>query len=272
MIMIIVPIVRDGKARTDPPYLLALDSSVDNQGPFSLEDCLPLNNYITYTTCLAGYSSEASSVNAITYVNTTGLSVSPELMNTIKSKCLGGLAYLALSDAFMVKFPMTRVTMNDVTTMSKYVSVAASPFTNYVPPSNAPPTTDNYKCMPLDMAQIQTSDLSGAKTLTQVLLPTVKDQKLLDPGLTEKVLTIILGVALVLLVFVVGFLTVFNVVVPAAGAAAGVTPAAGAAAVASATTSTQTLTVMMPYILAAGIGLVAGSLITFFMNNRTIGK
>ena len=177
---------------------------------------------------------------------------------------MGGNPFPSPTPDFMTKFggEKSKVFMN-AGTINKYVSIS-SPFVNYVPPSDAPPNTDNYKCMPLDMAQIQTSDLSGAKTLTQVLLPEAKGDKLLDPGLTEKVLTIILGVTMGIIILSVGFFTIFNIVVPS------VAPTAGESGLTN--NIMKMLADMKYYILAGVIGVIAGALISYFVNRKDAPK
>lgn len=146
------------------------------------------------------------------------------------------------------------------------ISLSPSPFQNYVPPSDAPPSTDNYKCMPLDMAQIQTSDLSGAKTLTQILLPEARDMKILNPGMTEYVLTIVIGVTMGLLIIGVAFLTVFNVVIPA------VAPAAAVAGATAGPTLMQRLYDIRFYIGAGFIGIFIGGLASYFATKKPTVK
>lgn len=267
IIILIVPVVRNGTARTDPVYLMALDSGEAGAGPFPLKDCLPDKNYIKYTTCLKGYSTEASSANAIVYVNTTGLSVSATLMAAIQKNNFGGNPFPIPIADFMQKYSLTQISVT-AETIKTHVSVSSSPFQNYVPPSDAPPNTDNYKCMPLDMTQIQTSDLSGAKTLTQILLPEARDMKILNPGMTEYVLTIVIGVTMGLLILGVGFLTVSNVVIPA------IAPAAGAAVAGAAggPTLVQRLYDVRFYILAGFVGVFIGGLASYFTTKKPTGK
>jgi len=265
IIIVVIPIVRNGTARTDPLYLTALDTASDEiKGTFSLKDCLPDNNYIKYTVCIPGYTTEASSADAIVYVNTTGLSVSSTLMAAIQKNSLGGRQFPTPDADFMQEWKKVRISMT-AESIKTHVSMSSSPFENYMPPSDAPPSTDNYKCMPLDMAQIQTSDLSGAKTLTQILLPEARDVKILDPGMTEYVLTIVIGVTLGIIILSVGFLTVSNVVIPA------IAPAAGAAAVGG-PTLVQRLYDVRFYILAGFVGVFIGGLASYFTTKKAIGK
>ena len=259
ILMIVVPIVRTGAPQTDPLYLTALDVSNNVQNKtFSLEDCIPKNDYIKYTTCLTGYSTEASSANVIVFVNTAGLSVSRTLIEAILKKVFTAATFPVATADFMTKFSTTTssVTAADI---GNRVSIT-SPFINYVPPSNAPPSTDNYKCMPLDMAQIQRSDLSGAKTLTQVLLPDRKDSKILDPGKLERGISIALGIVMGILFFSVGIYILWKFIEGAKATAAG--------------TAVPTVTIfsklysLWPFLLVLIVGISTGVVITVLTSKK----
>ena len=251
ILMIIVPIIRNGTARTDPLYLTALDSSREaGSGPYSLKDCLPFNEYIQYTSCLNGYSTEAPTANAVIYVDISGLSVSSELMSSVLQKSFGTPLFPIPVSYFMNKF--SRSATVSASTINKSVSIS-SPFKTFVPPSNAPVTTDNYKCMPLDMTQIQTSDLSGAKTLTQILLPQQKEIQILNPGKLERGISIALGVVMGLMFFGVGIYILWSFIDGTRAAASGAAPTVSIF---------SKLYSLWPFLLVLLIGISVGVVIT----------
>ena len=260
IIMIIVPIVRDGTAQSDPMYLTALNSDGDaGSGPYSLDKCMPFNDYVKYTTCLNGYSTEAPTANAIVFVAVEGLKVSPTLMAAIQEG-FGGNPFPAPTSDFMTKFTVSRFAVTPATIGTK-VSIS-SPFSIYVAPSDAPPTTDNYKCMPLDMAQIQTSDLSGAKTLTQILLPEQQDIKLVNPGKLEKGISIALGIIMGAAFFGLGIYMLWTLIQGTRAAAATVSGATPTVTIFSKLYS------LWPFILVLAVGIAAGAVITFLSVSR----
>jgi hypothetical protein len=145
-------------------------------------------------------------------------------------------------------------------TIGKVVSIS-SPFINYTPPLVPEASTDNYKCMPLDMAQIQTSDMVGAKTLTEVLLPKAKDAKILDPGKLEKAISIALGVVMGIMFFGLGFYMIFTFIQGARGAASTVSGAAPTVTIFSQLYS------LWPFLLVLIVGIAAGAAITVVTSN-----
>ena len=261
IIMIVVPVVRNGTAKTDSTYLTALDISGDaGDGPFSLEDCLPLNDYVKYTTCLNGYSTDATAANALVFVDISGLSVSPTLMTAIQTESFGGNPFPSATSDFMTKFSSSTKSVT-AATIGTQVSIS-SPFVTYVPPSNAPPSTDNYKCMPLDMAQIQGSDLSGAKTLTEILLPQQKDVKILDPGKLEKGISIALGIVMGIMFFGLGIYMLWSFIEGTRGAAATVSGAAPTVTIFSKLYS------LWPFLLVLIVGIASGAAITVITSQK----
>jgi hypothetical protein len=260
ILMIVVPIIRTGRARTDPLYLTALGATTEadaGKGPFSLEDCLPLRDYIKYTSCLNGYSTDAPTANAVMYVDVSGISVSPTLMDGIKRNL--GFDFPTPVSYFMNKFSGSKIMTAE--TIGKVVSIS-SPFVTYEPPIVAEASTDNYKCMPLDMAQIQTSDMVGAKTLTEVLLPKAKEAKILDPGKLEKGISIALGVVMGIMFFGLGFYMIFTFIQGARGAASTVSGAAPTVTIFSKLYS------LWPFLLVLIIGIAAGAAITVVTSKK----
>ena len=253
IIMIIVPIVRNGEAKTDPKYLTGLDVSGSSTGPYSMQDCVPLGDYVKYSTCLNGYSTEATTANALVFVDISGLAVSEARMTSIqKNGGFGATGFPAATAYFMNKFSTMTVSVTASTIMNQ-VSIT-SPFVNYVPPSNAPPTTDDYKCMPLDMTQIQASDLSGAKTLTQILLPELKDEKILDPGKLERGISIALGVIMGIMFFGLGIYMLWGLISGIRGStASGPQPTV---------TVFSTIFALWPFLLVLIVGIACGAAIT----------
>lgn len=238
---------------------MALGAATETEagkGPFSLENCLPLKDYIKYTSCLNGYSSDAPTANAVIYVDISGLSVSSVLMDGIKRNL--GVDFPTPISYFMSKFSQTKKSVTG-DTIGKVVSIS-SPFVTYEPPLVAEASTDNYKCMPLDMAQIQTSDMVGAKTLTEVLLPKQKEAKILDPGKLEKAISIALGVVMGLMFFGLGFYMLFTFIQGAR--------ATGVSGPEPTVTIFSKLYSLWPFLLVLVIGIAAGAAITVVTSKK----
>ena len=255
-IMIVVPIIKNGTAQTDPLYLTALDpSSGLENGPFSLDDCVPRSNYIKYTSCLPGYSKDAPSNNALIYVDISGLSVSPTLMDSIKKNSFAGSNFPAKPTAdFMNRFTSDLKTITS-TTIGTNVAMS-SRFVNSTGQSNKSESTDNYKCMPLDMAQIQTSDLVGAKKLTEILLPEQKEAKILNPGKLERGISIALGIIMGIMFFGLGIYMLLGFI---KGSQGGVTET---------TTIVSKIYGIWPFILVLIIGIASGAAITVVTSQK----
>lgn len=90
-VIIVLPIIKDGTAASDPAYLTALGSG-QTPGTFSLGSCMPDKKslFIYYSTCLDGYTEHQSTQTVSVFVAVRGISVSPDLMTSIKRKITGG--------------------------------------------------------------------------------------------------------------------------------------------------------------------------------------
>jgi hypothetical protein len=112
--------------------------------------------------------------------------------------------------------------------------------------------------MPLDMTQIQTSNLAGAKTLTEVLLPQQKDAQIVDPGKLERGISIALGIVMGIMFFGLGIYMLWTFI---KGSGTGTT-VAGAAAADAPTTWYTNIKVLAPFLVVLIIGIISGAVIT----------
>jgi hypothetical protein len=181
-IIIVLPIIRNGTAATDPMYLQGLSNS-QAQGTFNLSSCLPSSKsqFAYYATCLDGYTEYEHPENIYVFVAVKGISVSASLMSTLQKLMPGGQTFPPVSLPFLRHFArqITSIGNNEFT---KYIlstrhlldyAGISSIYKDLTINERTDPTSA-YKCVPLDPdtdvvnGQIQV-DLESSQLLSDVL-------------------------------------------------------------------------------------------------------
>lgn len=181
-IIIVLPIIRDGTAATDPMYLQGLSNS-QAQGTFNLSSCLPSSNsqFAYYATCLDGYSEYQNPENIYVFVAVNGISVSASLMSSLQKLMPGTQTFPPVSLPFLTHFArqITSIGNNDFT---KYIlstrhlldyAGISSIYKDLSITERTDPTSA-YKCVPLDPdtdvvnGQIQ-FDVQSGEVLSNIL-------------------------------------------------------------------------------------------------------
>jgi hypothetical protein len=119
-VIIVLPIIKNGTRARDPAYLTALGSG-QTPGTFSLGSCMPDKKslFIYYSTCLDGYTEHQSTQTVSVFVAVGGISVSPDLMTSIKGKITGGTVP-SITLPFTSYFA-TETSIIETTDIGKYV-------------------------------------------------------------------------------------------------------------------------------------------------------
>jgi hypothetical protein len=181
-IIVVLPILRNGTAATDPMYLQGL-ASQQTQGTFNLSSCLPSakSQFAYYATCLDGYTEYKNPENIYVFVAVNGISISASLMSTIQKLMPGTQNFPPVSLPFLTHFAR------------KITSIGANEFTKYILSTRhlldyagisriykdltineRTDPTSAYKCVPLDPdtdvvdGQIKV-DLESSQILSDVL-------------------------------------------------------------------------------------------------------
>ena len=173
VIMIVIPIIHTNDHLDIPLYLAELlndklltsmdyNSTGISNSRHSLESCLPFRaKYIKYMSCIQGYSVAAPVSNIVVFVCVNGINVYKAMMDTIRFN--GGFLneFPNIVSHFMEKFTGSRNVNTEE--LGRVVSIT-SPFTKYIEPKEQGERDNlaDYQCMPLDMAQIDVKNMSGA--------------------------------------------------------------------------------------------------------------
>ena len=115
-IILVIPIIRNGTASTDPNYITGL-SIPESRGSFSISSCLPTNKkaqFAYYSTCLNGYTGHKNPENIYVFIAIEGIPVSSQLMDSLSKNIT------TVSLPFMSRLPATQ-TLLATTDFSKYV-------------------------------------------------------------------------------------------------------------------------------------------------------
>ena len=198
-IILVSPLIRTDDSVDDPNYLINLAyGSASNE---TLEQLFPYNygnNYVYYTTCVPGNTLRSHYRNILVLLNTSGISVSTNLMNQIKGKynsfSKGDYPqYVPLGNFSVKSSIISRVT--GLTTMEGFQSTVAS-VTNPPAPSTTSsgsnPSTNitsynSMKCVPFDPEKNLTKN--GAIVIdTSTGVPFS-----LDPNTTPSMMRSVLG-------------------------------------------------------------------------------
>ena len=178
-IILVIPIIRNGKASTDPNYITGL-SIPESRGSFSISSCLPTNKkaqFAYYSTCLNGYTGHKNPENIYVFIAIEGIPVSSQLMDSLSKNIT------TVSLPFMSRLPATQTLLATATTdFSKYV-LTTRHLLDYAGMSRIykdctiNERTDNineYQCVPLNPdtdivdGQIKV-DLESGQLLSKVL-------------------------------------------------------------------------------------------------------
>ena len=295
-IVIVAPLLFTS-GTTSPGYLQGL-ANTSSTGPFTLRSLFPDNPntlFAYYSSCLNGYTNNASTENVGVFVSVRGTTVNASLMNTIATNqnmttdTENNFIYPSYTPPFVSRLNRTGQTIGGTFPFTGYVQTTnvfldyASASLNYrnISMIEREDTLDSYKCVPIDPdkniedGKIRVDAESG-ELLTDVVNEREKVRAAdatkggIEPGRLEKYLGAALGVIMAIILigstgyFIYTFFFRKDTPSTVPGAVPGAVAAAAAATVTGDPSTEKGWIMTIPYVLfatviAALIGFIVGA-------------